>query len=107
MQYQKKRFSVPYIGKAYSENWERMFGKKEKEEPPMREWNGAKLSIRRTYHGCAEHRYHVELAGGEWPSDGDLITLCDGDTPPHSRHFGGTVRKNADGKSAEVSVFVD
>lgn len=105
MKYLDKSFTVPYMGKAYSENWERMFGKKK--EPPMREYNGAKLAIGMTYHGYSEHRFHVELVEGEWPDDNDLITLCDGDTPPHSRHFGGHVRKSQDGMSAEVSVYVD
>ena len=104
MNYLKKSFSVAYMGKAYSESWERMFGKK---EPPMREYNGAKMKIDMTYHGYSEHRFHVELVEGEWPTDNDLITLCDGDTPPASRHFGGHVRKGPDGKSAEVSVYVD
>jgi len=107
MKYLNKSFAVPYIGKAYSEGWERMFGKKEEKEFPMREWNGAKMRIRMTYHGRATHSFHVDLVEGEWPSDNDLVTLCDGDTPPNSRHFGGTVRKSADGKSAQVDVYVD
>lgn len=78
-----------------------------KKEPPMREWNGAKLRISMVYHGSATHSFSVELVAGEWPSDGDLITLCDGDTPPHSRHFGGIVRKAAGGKTASVDVYVD
>ena len=104
MKYLDKSFTVPYMGKAYSENWERMFGKK---EPPMREYNGSQLSIKMTYHGYSEHRFRVELMGGEWPSDDDLITICDGDTPPHSRHFGGRVSKSTDGRSADVTVYVD
>ena len=101
MKYLNKSFAVPYIGKAYSEGWERAFGKK---EPPIREYNGAKLAISMTYHGCSEHRFHVDLVEGEWPSDGDLITLCDGGTPPYSHHFGGSVVKSSDGQSVEVSV---
>lgn len=104
MNYLKKSFSVPYMGKEYSANWAQVFGKK---ETPMREWNGAKLSIKMTYHGSATHGFHVDLVEGEWPSDGDLVTLCDGDTPPNFRHFGGMVRKSPDGKSAHVDVYVD
>jgi hypothetical protein len=103
-QFMRKSFSVPYMSKAYSENWERMFGKK---ETSMREYNGSQLSIKMTYHGYSEHRFHVELASGKWPSDNDLITLCDGDTPPSSRHFGGRVSKSTDGKAADVTVYVD
>jgi hypothetical protein len=105
MKYQQRSFSVAYMGKAYRDSWERMFGKKE--GPPMREWNGAKMRIRMTYHGTATHSFHVDLVDGEWPEDSDLITLCDGDTPPHSRHFGGRVAKSADRRSAEVDVYVD
>jgi len=103
MKYLNKSFAVPYIGKAYSEGWERMFGKK---EPPVREWNGAKLGIERIYHGYSECRYIVKLVSGNWPSDSDLITLCDGDTPPDSHHFGGWVRRSEDEESAEVAVYV-
>ena len=74
---------------------------------PMCEWNGAKLRISMVYHGAARKSFSVELVEGKWPSDGDLITLCDGDTPPHARHFGGVVRKSLDGKSASVDVYVD
>lgn len=105
MQYLRKSFPVAYMGKAYSEGWERMFGKTE--EPPMREWNGAKLAIKMTHHGHATHTFHVDLVEGEWPSDGDLITLCDGCTPPNACHFGGRVHKGLDGKSATVDVYVD
>lgn len=78
-----------------------------KDKRPVREWNGAKLRISMVYHGTATKSFSVELVGGEWPSDNDLITLCDGDTPPYSRHFGGAVRKSPDGKSASVNVYVD
>lgn len=117
MKYLRRSFPVAYMGEKYSEGWKRTFGIGTDEEfvkdgrgadrGIMREYNGAKLAIRMTYHGTSTHSFHVDLAGGEWPSDHDLITLCDGDTPPKSRHFGGTVHKSADGKSAEVSVYVD
>jgi hypothetical protein len=103
MRYLDKSFTVPYMGKAYRENWDRIFGGRE----PTLEWNGAKLTVRMTWRGSSTHIFHVDLVGGEWPSDGDLVTLCDGDTPPNARHFGGEVLKSADGKSAEVSVYVD
>ncbi len=112
MKYQHKSFSVPYMGRTYSKGWERIFGKGAVNGPKgtsMREceYDGAKLVIKMTYHGSATHSFHVDLCEGKWPSDGDLITLCDGDTPPHSRHFGGRVAKSADGRSAEVDVYVD
>ena len=101
----QKSFTVPYMGKKYSEGWERTFGSHSK--TPLREYNGAKLAIKMTYHGYSEHRFHVELVEGGWPSDNDLIILCDGDTPPTSRHFGGNVCKSEDGKLAAVTVYVD
>lgn len=117
MKYLRKSFPVPYMGKDYAEGWERTFGIGTDEEfiekgqgadqGIMREYNGAKLAIKSNYHGYATHSFHVDLVEGDWPSDGDLITLCDGDTPPRSRHFGGRVQKSADGKSAEVDVYVD
>jgi hypothetical protein len=107
-QFMRKSFPVPFMGRAYGEGWERTFGKdKQNQEVPVREYNGSRLSIKMVYHGYSEHRFHVELVGGEWPSDNDLITLCDGDMPPHSRHFGGRVSKSTDGKAADVTVYVD
>jgi hypothetical protein len=102
MNYLKKSFSVAYMGKTYSDSWERIFGKEF-----IRKYNGAKLKIKRTYCGSSEHRFYVELIKGKWPFDNDLITLCDGDTPPTCNHFGGYVHKSPDEKSAEVSVYVD
>jgi hypothetical protein len=65
----------------------------------------ARFLIKRTRHGTASSDYVVELVGGEWPSDHDMITICDGDEPPNSRHFGGRVRKN--GNQAVVTVYTD
>ncbi len=31
MEYTKKTFSIPFMGKKYSENWEKIFGKKLKD----------------------------------------------------------------------------
>ena len=105
MRYVDKSFSVAYMGKAYGDGWDRVF--KSGKGSPMREWNGAKLRIDMTCRGYSEHRFHVELVEGEWPPDNDLVTLCDGDAPPDARHFGGSVAKAADGRSAEVVVYKD
>jgi len=69
------------------------------------EWSGAKFTISRTYHGYSMSRYNVKLLEGEWPADNDMITICDGDEPPHARHFGGSVTKNGD--LAYVTVYTD
>lgn len=75
------------------------------ESGPVTEYNGAKLLINRTYHGYSMSSYAVELLEGAWPADNDMITICDGDEPPRSRHFGGTVTKS--GNHASVTVYTD
>ena len=74
-------------------------------EGQITECCGAKFMIRRTRHGTASSDFVVELVEGNWPSDHDMITICDGDEPPHSRHFGGMVRKS--GNQAAVTVYTD
>ena len=32
MKYEQKSFSVPFVGKDYSDNWERIFGRKRAED---------------------------------------------------------------------------
>lgn len=69
------------------------------------EWNGAKFTVQFKRKGYAHDDYTVILDEGEWPSDDDLLTICDGDIPPHARHFGGTVSKS--GNKASVTVYTD
>lgn len=68
-------------------------------------WKDAKLTIKTTMNGLSTSYFDVTLDEGEWPSDEDLVTLCDGDIPPKSRHFGGTVNKGTE--KATVSVYTD
>jgi len=75
------------------------------DETPVTECGGAKFTISRTYHGYSMSEYDVRLLEGDWPADNDMITICDGDEPPHSRHFGGTVTKSGD--LAHVTVYTD
>ena len=67
----------------------------------------ARLEIKAGPHGAANHYYSVDLMGGVWPSDNDLITICDGDDPQCPRHFGGSVKKTPNCESASVVVYVD
>lgn len=68
-------------------------------------YKDSKLKINMRNRGYSIHYYDVELLEGDWPSDEDLITLCDGGDPAHPFHFGGHVRKF--GKTASVDVYVD
>lgn len=65
-------------------------------------WNEAKLTIKKTRSWLSTSKYEVTLDEGEWPSDADLMTLCDGDVPPLVRYFGGSV--TIDDDVAEVTV---
>lgn len=69
------------------------------------EYGNTKLLIRFAGSHYARNEYEVELTEGEWPSDSDLFTICDGGTPPNSCHFGGRLSKN--GSKAVVSVYTD
>jgi hypothetical protein len=72
------------------------------------EWQGAKLTIRKTRSGGGTHYFKVTLDGGEWCSDRALMMLCDGSTPTetgHPGHFGGGVAKR--GNEADVQVYYD
>lgn len=71
-----------------------------------RVWKGAELAIERIYHGYSIHRYEVTLVAGVWPTDDELLSLCDGNTPPARFDFGGNVEKFANSK-ARVEVYVD
>jgi len=69
-------------------------------------WKGAKIHFSMVYRGTSTHEYEATLQSGDWPPDEDLITLADGDTPPHGRHFGGIVTTTGPDKR-RVEVFVD
>jgi hypothetical protein len=74
----------------------------------MLKLNGAKIEIKNINSRYGRTEYSIELIEGNWPSDDDLITLCDnhhnGTMTVH--HFGGSVRKTS-GKTANVTVFID
>lgn len=60
--------------------------------------------------GCATHVYLVKLLEGEWPSDEDLISICDSKSKGYFRStFGGRVEKYEmpQGRYAKVDVYVD
>lgn len=50
--------------------------------------------------------FNVIRLDGSWPSDEDLITLCDGDAPNHPSHFGGKVTETFT-DTKKVVVFTD
>lgn len=52
--------------------------------------------------GPATHKYVLKMTEGQWPSDRDLINMCDG----YSYNFGGRVQKTSE-TSASVHVYVD
>ena len=44
--------------------------------------------------GCFQTCYDVAIVTGEWPSDEDLITMCDNKSACNTKHhFGGEVRE--------------
>lgn len=61
---------------------------------------GTEVEIIRHPGGAATHRYDVTLKVGHWPSDRELVNLCDAD------NFGGAVTKLSQVK-AQVRVYVD
>lgn len=68
------------------------------------------MTIARTHINYGRHTYAVKLHSGDWPSDDDLITICDnykGQWPVSTsvRHFGGNVSRS--GNSATVNVYTD
>lgn len=69
-------------------------------------WNNAKLTIKSVRKGMSTDVFSVELDEGNWPSDEDLITLCDNGVPPLATHFGGVVARNTR-SIATVQVYVD
>lgn len=70
----------------------------------MRKYKGSEFEIRRNtrYTTRSTHYYEVKLYAGHWPTDNELIDLCDGG----STNFGGKVVKLS-ATQAEVSVYVD
>jgi hypothetical protein len=80
-------------------------GRIQSKTPGLITWNGVKLRIIRAISGYAHKIVEVELIDGVWPSDGDLITLCDGGVPPKGFLFGGEVKKS--GAIAQVKIYTD
>jgi len=68
-------------------------------------YRGTRLSSERMERGDTVHVYRVKLLQGSWPSDDDLVSLCNRDHPTNPRHWGGRVRR-LDGGEAVVSVVV-
>lgn len=64
------------------------------------------LTIGKYHKGYSQVEYLVRLGGGDWPSDDNLITICDGTVPPKRRHFGGSVESLPDGIK-HVAVYID
>ena len=54
-------------------------------------YEGMEITIGLYRRGHSQCEYTVRLDLGQWPSDKDLITVCDGTIPPEERHFGGRV----------------
>ncbi len=73
--------------------------------PKMYEAAGAAVAVWLDRRRSSIHEYDVVLCSGEWPSDEDLITICDGHFPEVS-HFGGKVMK-CDTLRRFVAVYVD
>jgi hypothetical protein len=70
------------------------------------QYNGAELQIKMTKRGTATHSYEVRLLSGTWPSDSELISLCDGNNGTERCDFGGSVKKLNDA-IVNVNVYVD
>lgn len=73
-----------------------------------------RLSIASTRYGSAQKVVGVYLTQGEWPSDDDLITICDnagvilpnGQYDMRRGHFGGHVLKHPN-RYATVTIYTD
>lgn len=69
-------------------------------------FKGATLQIESVGNYYARNSYRATLISGEWPTDFELITLCDGDVPDYTKprngcyHFGGTVSKRTTAPNA-------
>jgi hypothetical protein len=69
-------------------------------------YRGTNLTIGIQRRGLSQCKYIVRLDLGQWPSDDDLLALCDGTVPPERRHFSGLV-KNLDKGLKYVVVYTD
>ena len=67
-------------------------------------WGAFVYLERGTRNGVGSKDYTVTREAGEWPSDADLITLCDGSAPARPHHFGGNVSRTGDRASVTVNV---
>lgn len=75
---------------------------------PVYTWQGSRFECRVKERGHAHTRYQVRLLSGQWPSDGDLISLCDNDfTGLECCHFGGSVFRGKRDNIREVTVHID
>ena len=70
-------------------------------------YKGAEIDFEMAVKSPSRHEYKAFLKKGNWPSDEDLITLADGDIPPSSHHFGGSVQQLRDPSQKYVRVWVD
>ena len=73
------------------------------------EVNGSRFDVQHGGSGYAHTKYRVTLLEGSWPSDRDLLTLCDNhDGTMSERHYGGVVSP-IDNKPNEryVKVYTD
>ena len=85
----------------------------------IKTWRGIKVEERLARRTSACHIYRVTLLEGDWPSDRDLITLCDSSQQVLNvcqeeetlnavrSHFGGQVEKTSNEKVKVVHVWVD
>jgi hypothetical protein len=71
----------------------------------MQDYKNSRLDIKLIYHGRATHTYRVNLVKGEWPTESELISLCDGNDGTFHNDFGGKVEFQ--GVTATVDVYVD
>lgn len=54
----------------------------------------------------AEIQRQVSLIKGQWPSNDDIYSICDGDEPGVKRHFGGNIEMRSD-STIWVTVYID
>lgn len=61
-------------------------------------YHDTKLKARQTgvFPCSGERVFTVSLLDGEWPSDGDLVALVNGDHPNNPHHYGGHVQQLTD-----------
>ncbi len=76
-------------------------------EPLTMKWSGSEFKQLAVQSCYGKTVYRLELVNGVWPSDDDLITLCDNKFEHLVRcHFGGQVRFLGE-TTKEVTVWID